>query len=128
MKVCSEDKLTKKQVKAETVFEMNDVVKVLYKTIDGKRVHYQERVFFTTTKNLALFFCYSRRIIVLLHRLITEETNEESPEVGRRSGVDTHSAVPAVGRTALSSTRPKLGGRQGGCYCVGADRHADHRG
>jgi hypothetical protein len=38
-----EDKLTKKQLKAETVFEMNDVVKVLYKTIDGKRVRYQER-------------------------------------------------------------------------------------
>ena len=38
-----EDKLTKKQLKAETVFEMNDFVKVLYKTVDGKEVSYQER-------------------------------------------------------------------------------------
>jgi len=38
-----EDKLTKKQLKAETVFEMNDYVVVHYKTVDGKEVSYQER-------------------------------------------------------------------------------------
>jgi hypothetical protein len=38
-----EDKLTKKQLKAETVFEMNDYVVVHYKTIDGKEKSYQER-------------------------------------------------------------------------------------
>ena len=38
-----EDKLTKKQLMAETTFELNDVVKILYKTIEGKQVPYQER-------------------------------------------------------------------------------------
>ena len=38
-----EDKLTRKQLKAETVFEMNDYVVVHYKTIDGKEKSYQER-------------------------------------------------------------------------------------
>ena len=38
-----EDKLTKKQLKAETVFEMNDYVVVHYKTVGGKEKSYQER-------------------------------------------------------------------------------------
>ena len=38
-----EDKLTKKQLKSETVFELNDYVVVHYKTVDGKEVSYQER-------------------------------------------------------------------------------------
>ena len=38
-----EDKLIKKQLKSETVFEMNDYVVVHYKTIDGKEKSYQER-------------------------------------------------------------------------------------
>ena len=38
-----EDKLTKKQLMSETVFEMNDYVQVHYKTIDGKEKSYQER-------------------------------------------------------------------------------------
>ncbi len=38
-----EDKLTKKQLKSETTFELNDYVVVHYKTVDGKEVSYQER-------------------------------------------------------------------------------------
>ena len=38
-----EDKLTKKQLKSETTFELNDYVIVHYKTVDGQTVSYQER-------------------------------------------------------------------------------------
>ena len=38
-----EDKLTKKQLKSETTFELNDYVIVHYKTVDGQQVSYQER-------------------------------------------------------------------------------------
>ena len=38
-----EDKLTKKQLKSETTFELNDYVVVHYKTVDGQQVSYQER-------------------------------------------------------------------------------------
>ena len=38
-----EDKLTKKQLKSGTTFELNDYVTVHYKTVDGQQVSYQER-------------------------------------------------------------------------------------
>ena len=39
-----EDQLSKKALKENTVFEANDYVIVHYKTIDGKRKSYQERI------------------------------------------------------------------------------------
>jgi len=46
-----QDKLTKKTLKSQTVFEMNDLVTVHYKTVGGKEVSYQERTPISQIKN-----------------------------------------------------------------------------
>ncbi len=46
-----EDKLTKKVLLKQATFQMNDYVQVHYKTVDGKKVSYQERTPISQIKN-----------------------------------------------------------------------------